>query len=128
MATFEEKVLESLARIEEKLKTDKTASEILEGAAFGNWNAPAPAPKPAPKGKITYPPNNGKVIARIPMYFAYEGDGSPDWFTSTSQKSLGHGGQVALILPSTGAQVISAVVDEIVVDQITVIAEEPGPR
>jgi len=129
MATFEEKVLASLARIEKALNIGKTASDVLKYAGMGTWK-PAPAePKPMPKGKITYPiGDNPKVIARVPMYFEYAGDGSPEWYTSTTPGALGQGGQVAIVLPNLGPQTISAVVDGFVVDQINVIAEAPGPR
>jgi len=124
--TFEQAVLESLARIEKEMGIGKSASDILKDSGWGTQAEPVP--KPEPKGNITYPADGARVIARIPMYFIYKGDGSPSWFTSAGGDLKATGGQVSLILPELGEQNIYAVVGKTVVDQITVTAEEPGPR
>jgi len=125
--TFEEAVLASLARIEKKLGVGKTASEILSEAWPKTEPAP-PEPEPIPKGKIIYPADGGTVIARIPMMFVYEGDGSPKWASSVDGDLKVDGGQVAPTLKSVGEHTIYAIVGKTIVDQIRVTAVEPGPR
>ena len=127
MATFEEQVLASLARIEKALNIGKTGSDILKEAGMGTWQG-TPTPEPAPEGKIIYPADGGTVIARIPMMFVYEGDGSPKWASSVDGDLKVDGGQVAPTLKSVGEHTIYAIVGKTIVDQIRVTAVEPGPR
>ena len=127
MANFEEAVLASLARIEKALNIGKTGSEILTDAGMGTWRG-TPTPEPIPEGKITFPLPGSTVIARIPVYFVYDGDGFPKWFSSIDGDLKAEGGQVALILKSTGDHAVYAVVGKTVVDEIRVVAIEPPRR
>lgn len=111
----------------------KEVLEILKKKgtdALGAFTMPAsaPAPEPIPQGSIIYPVDGATVIARIPMGFVYEGDGSPKWFSSVDGDLKVDGGQVAPVLKSTGEHTIEARVGKYIVDEVRVIAIEPPKK